>query len=139
MRADENLPLFDSIIDDPFLIVLTPIANYVNLCIQRYETKYVRYALIILGQPWSGKSSVVDVLAGGQTTLYEREIEPFHPVHHQDTLNSKAVTIGQLCGVFEELTHKWSNGILARLVEECTLDEMDDQYLIVCHCPVDAF
>jgi dynein heavy chain len=43
-----------------------------------------------------------------------------------------------LYGVFDELTHEWSNGILARVVRECALDESDDEHWIVCDGPVDA-
>ncbi|KAK2956118.1 putative Dynein axonemal heavy chain 5 [Blattamonas nauphoetae] len=146
---NEDLPLFDGIIGDLFPGVKLPNPDYKNLhtavvdaakefnlqpvdalifkCTQMFETTNVRH----------GKTQVSKVLQRAMTLLSQRGVPDFVPVH-MHKLNPKSITIGQLYGVFDERSHEWSNGILARVVRDCAIDESGDLHWIVCDGPVDA-
>jgi len=53
-----------------------------------------------------------------------------------DILNPKSITMGQLYGFFEN--SEWQDGVLAKLVNECSRDTGPDKRWILFDGPVDA-
>jgi dynein heavy chain len=54
-------------------------------------------------------------------------------------LNPKALTMGELYGQFNEVSHEWTDGLVAKLVRECVAhQESPDKRWIVFDGPVDA-
>jgi dynein heavy chain len=53
-------------------------------------------------------------------------------------MNPKAVTIGQLYGDFDKISHDWSDGILASVIKDCANDRSGDRRWIMLDGPVDA-
>ena len=53
-------------------------------------------------------------------------------------MNPKAVTIGQLYGDFDKISHDWSDGILAAVIKDCANDRTGDRRWIMLDGPVDA-
>jgi len=80
--------------------------------IQLYEMILVRHGLMVVGLPFAGKTSIMKVLAGALTELSEQGL-----MHEMKTiiqiLNPKSVLLTQLYGNFDEVSHDWSDGILA--------------------------
>jgi len=54
------------------------------------------------------------------------------------TINPKSIKLGQLYGEFNRLTGEWTNGVLARVVRECSADPSPTNHWIVLDGPVDA-
>ncbi|KAK6626143.1 hypothetical protein RUM43_006448 [Polyplax serrata] len=62
---------------------------------------------------------------------------PFEQVHTY-VLNPKSITMGQLYGEFDLMTHEWTDGILPSLVRIGTASENLDKHWYVFDGPVDA-
>jgi dynein heavy chain len=67
--------------------------------IQLYEMIVVRHGLMLVGQPFSGKTSSLHRLAGALSQLAETGVEGtlFNKIQIR-TINPKSVTMGQLYG-----------------------------------------
>lgn len=66
---------------------------------QLYEMIVVRHGLMLVGQPFSGKSSALTVLAGALGDLAEAGVKgPLFNKVQKVVINPKAVTMGQLYG-----------------------------------------
>jgi len=57
---------------------------------------------------------------------------------HVDILNPKSITMGQLYGYVDPQTTEWQDGVLAKLVLDCTKDESPDLHWVMFDGPVDA-
>lgn len=84
-------------------------AGFVHKCIQLYETTVVRHGLMLVGPTGSGKTQCYRTLQAAITAL-KGEMSPagtnFTPVQ-TFVLNPKSITMGQLYGEFDLLTHEW--------------------------------
>ncbi|XP_018409373.1 PREDICTED: dynein heavy chain 3, axonemal-like [Nanorana parkeri] len=131
-----DIPLFDSIISDlfPGVIVPTPdhgslevsireitrkmnlqqVPCFIKKIIQIYEMMLVRHGFMLIGNPLGGKTSSLKVLAG---VLKDLEIKGLMDEHRVDYIfiNPKAITIGQLYGSFDPVSHEWIDGVLSNV------------------------
>lgn len=55
-----------------------------------------------------------------------------------DILNPKSITMGQLYGYVDPMTTEWQDGVLAKLVVECTKDFSETRHWVMFDGPVDA-
>jgi dynein heavy chain len=98
----------------------------------------VRHGLMIVGLPFSGKTSCLKVLAAALTQLNsEGLMQECKTII--STLNPKSVTNSQLYGNFDEVSHDWSDGVLA--VEYRTMARgmsIEDRRWLHFDGPVDA-
>lgn len=77
---------------------------------------------MVVGHPFSGKTMAYRVLAAALNEL-KQDIEAnkiSENISHLDIqgvifkiINAKAITIGQLYGQFDPLSHEWSDGVIA--------------------------
>eukprot|EP00741_Cyanophora_paradoxa_P002452 tig00000076_g2377.t1 len=153
----EDLPLFDGIISDLFPGLQKPKVDYGDLelmmkeatvesglqtvdsflvkCMQLYETTIVRHGLMLVGPTGGGKTACYNVLAKAMSKLHEHERFAKVKIY---TLNPKSITMGQLYGQFDDATHEWTDGILAKLVRLAAGDTAKDKKWIMFDGPVDA-
>ena len=155
-----DLPLFKNITNDLFPGIVLPTPDYVDLIncmknqirllnlqdepyfidkvIQLYEMIVVRHGLMVVGLPFAGKSMALKVLAGALTELNEKGLMGEMKTHIC-IVNPKSITMGQLYGNFDEVSHDWSDGVLAvwYRVLAAQMDKKDRRWLIF-DGPVDA-
>ena len=121
----DDLPLFENIINDLFPHVEKPNINrkpldqalidtcaklniqpeqvFIDKIFQLYDTTKVRHGLMIVGLTGAGKTSNYVALSKAMSSL--KDTSKFDEVFVH-ILNPKSITMGQLYGKFDELTHE---------------------------------
>ncbi|GFS75041.1 dynein heavy chain 12, axonemal [Trichonephila clavipes] len=122
-----DIPLFEGIISDLFPGVVIPKADYevfldsmreacekrnlqladvfISKVIQTYEMMVVRHGFMLVGPPNSGKTRVLQILADTLCLLKEKGVLEEEAVIYR-TVNPKSITMGQLFGEFDPVTHE---------------------------------
>lgn len=110
-----------------------------TLCktIQLYEMVLVRHGVMVVGQTCSGKTATIHSLAKAMTKANNEGCKDLAKVQII-TINPKAVTSGQLYGLFDENTHEFVEGILAVTFRRCSKDTSPDRKWMTFDGPVDA-
>ncbi|KAI3380917.1 hypothetical protein SNEBB_002522 [Seison nebaliae] len=155
----QDVPLFQGIISDLFPGVILPESDYSKLIdhlnmsmkkrnltstnfvidkiIQVYEMMLVRHGFMIVGDPLGGKSSSYKVLADALGSLERSNEMDEHNVIYK-VINPKSITMGQLYGQFDNVSHEWSDGVLANTFREFATNTSEDRKWIIFDGPVDA-
>ena len=105
--------------------------------IQLYEMILVRHGVMVVGQTCSGKTATIHNLAKAMTKANVEGSDAFSKVQIL-TINPKAVTSGQLYGLFDENTHEFVEGILAVTFRRCAKDTSMERKWMMFDGPVDA-
>jgi dynein heavy chain len=114
--------------------------------IQLLETMMVRHGIMLVGETGTGKTTVTTTLGKALTEIFEAggdELSnPMYRPVHIDTLNPKAVTMGELFGDTNPLTNEWTEGLVSQLVknavEALETDKAEWKRWINFDGPVDA-
>jgi dynein heavy chain len=93
---------------------------------------------MVVGITGSGKSCIVHTLAAALGAVYAESEHTAQSCVHIHTMNPKSITSGQLYGNFDENTHEWSDGVLAKTYRDCARDTSPDRQWIMFDGPVDA-
>ncbi|XP_026532204.1 dynein heavy chain 12, axonemal [Notechis scutatus] len=114
-----------------------PVKVFLEKMIQTYEMMIVRHGFMLVGEPFSGKTKVLHVLADTLSLMNEREYGEEEKVIHR-TVNPKAITMGQLFGRFDPVSHEWTDGVVANTFREFALTETPDRKWVVFDGPIDT-
>lgn len=69
---------------------------------------------MLVGEPFGSKTSVIHTMAEAMTLLAERGNEDYERVIYR-TINPKSITMGQLYGQFDPVSHEVSKHIWVKL------------------------
>ncbi|PVD29059.1 hypothetical protein C0Q70_11656 [Pomacea canaliculata] len=119
---------------------LKDVDGFIKKCIQLYETTVVRHGLMLVGPTVSGKTRCYEVLQKAQSALKGEPSPSGEPFENTLTyiVNPKSITMGQLYGEFDQLTHEWTDGILSSLIRVGTSAGDKDKRWYLFDGPVDA-
>ncbi|EDL24804.1 mCG3819, partial [Mus musculus] len=142
---------------------LKDVEGFLIKCIQLYETTVVRHGLMLVGPTGSGKSNSPNplhpcslrsqeghflvvtpqcyrVLAAAMTLLKGKPSISggvYEAVNYY-VLNPKSITMGQLYGEFDLLTHEWTDGIFSSLIRAGAIASDTNKKWYMFDGPVDA-
>ncbi|RVE70747.1 hypothetical protein OJAV_G00066880 [Oryzias javanicus] len=154
-----DIPLFNGITSDLFPGISLPVADYklfleaaeecckihnvqptqvfMEKLIQTYEMMIVRHGFMLVGESFAGKTKVLHVLADTLSLMNERGHGEEEKVIFR-TLNPKSITMGQLFGQFDLVSHEWTDGVVANTFREFALAETPDRKWVVFDGPIDT-
>ncbi|KAK2862487.1 hypothetical protein Q5P01_002020 [Channa striata] len=92
---------------------LKDVDGYINKCIQLYETTVVRHGLMLVGPSGSGKTKCYEILGAALTALKGQPSVSggVYELVQTYVLNPKSITMGQLYGEYDLLTHEWASSM----------------------------
>lgn len=95
------------------------VPKYVRKIIQLLETMMVRHGIMLVGVTGTGKTTCSYILSKALSQLNtDGGTDPWHQQVHIDTLNPKAVTMGELFGETNLFTNEWTEGLVSKLFKD---------------------
>eukprot|EP00767_Chilomastix_cuspidata_P003405 gnl/Chilomastix_cuspidata/3528.p1 GENE.gnl/Chilomastix_cuspidata/3528~~gnl/Chilomastix_cuspidata/3528.p1 ORF type:complete len:4397 (+),score=382.77 gnl/Chilomastix_cuspidata/3528:1904-13192(+) len=97
------------------------IPNQILKIIQLYETMEVRHGVMLVGPTTGSKTVIRNVLAESLNMLSDKGSASYPNVRAY-VLNPKCISMGELFGSFNDMTHEWKDGLVASIVRQIMKD-----------------
>uniref|UniRef100_A0A674H7Z3 Dynein axonemal heavy chain 12 n=1 Tax=Taeniopygia guttata TaxID=59729 RepID=A0A674H7Z3_TAEGU len=114
-----------------------PVQTFMQKMIQTYEMMIVRHGFMLVGESFSGKTKVLHVLADTLSLMKTRGYGEEEKVIYR-TVNPKSITMGQLFGQFDLISHEWTDGVVATTFREFALSESPERKWVIFDGPIDT-
>ena len=125
-----------------FATNLQPDPLFLEKVLQIYEMMIVRHGFMVVGFPFGGKTCAIHNLQQAIAMMHEKlpEDPTWAPINHV-RMNPKSITMGQLYGCFDDVTHEWTDGVLAHKFRQCATGKVGgkgERIWVLFDGPVDA-
>ncbi|GIQ82175.1 dynein heavy chain 1, axonemal, partial [Kipferlia bialata] len=129
---------------------LQPTPMFIKKCFELYDTITLRHGLMMVGPTVGGKTMSVFVLQKALASMAQQEkarrveqgVDESEDWVYKKVLltrlNPKAITMGQLYGQFDPVSHEWTDGILASIIRKAVSNQRPEYRWTVFDGPVDA-
>ncbi|KAG1698535.1 Dynein heavy chain 7, axonemal [Nymphon striatum] len=154
-----DIPLFNGIVSDLFPNLSQPkeessdfidtikrvcrqknlqcVDTFIQKVTQSFEMMKVRHGFMLVGHPFSGKSKVLEVLFDVLNLLHKEGHKEYSEVI-QEAVNPKALSLSQLFGHFDSVSHQWNDGVVAKIMREFSSKNTEERKWIIFDGPVDT-
>ena len=136
---EDSAILRQALIEECQLNNLQPVDAWISKIVQIFDCKSARHGNMIVGKTGSGKTRAREMLMKAMARLKEQNIHS-ESFQHVDLypINPLALSNDELYGSFDEATHEWSDGVLAKIMRNACKDESPNQKWILMDGPVDT-
>ncbi|ESN95105.1 hypothetical protein HELRODRAFT_102708 [Helobdella robusta] len=145
-RYSQLLDAVDKVASDDNL---TMVDFFAEKLIQMNEMMTVRHGFMLVGEPYGGKSTVIHTMAKAMNYLANNNNNNNNNNNSNNNnnnfskvtckiINPKSITMGQLYGQFDAVSHEWSDGLIAITFREFASHSMRGRRWVIFDGPIDA-